>query len=200
MVDAVKTLRDKTNAGVMDCKMALKESNGDIEKAIEILRKKGKATASKKAGRITKEGAIESYIHMGGKIGVMVEVNAESDFVVRNDNFKKLTRELAMQVAAAKPLYISVGDVPETVIAKEKEIAREQLMASDKDKNKPANVIDSIVENKLKKYYEDNCLLEQPYIKDPKMKVRDIIEQAVATMGENIVVRRFVRYQMGEEI
>jgi len=200
MIDAVRRLRDKTNAGMMDCKNALKEADGDIEKAIEILRKKGKATALKKAGRITKQGAIESYIHMGGKIGVLLEINCESDFVSRNDAFKQLSRNVAMQIAAAKPNYVRPEEVPENIIAKEREIFKEQLMSSEKDKNKPENVLEKIIENKLQKFFEDSCLLEQPFIKDPKVKVKDLIEQSIATMGENLVVRRFSRYQLGEEL
>lgn len=199
MIDAVKRLRDKTSAGMMDCKTALKEANGDIDKAIEILRKKGKATASKKAARVANQGSIESYIHMGGKIGVLVEVNCESDFVARNEEFKKLCKDLAMQIAASRPLYVAPANVPPEVIEKEKEIFKAQLMSSEKDKNKPANVIDSIIENKLLKFYEDFCLMEQPFIKDPKFKIKDVVEQAIATMGENIVVRKFTRYQVGEE-
>jgi len=198
MIDAVRTLRDKTNAGMMDCKNALKESGGDVEKAVEILRKKGKAAASKRAGRVVKQGAIESYIHMGGKIGVLLEINCESDFVARNDKFRKLARDIAMQVAASKPLYIDPAGVPEAVVAKEKEIYREQI-ASGKDKGKPEHVIGKIVENKVKKFYEDTCLLEQPFIKDPKTKVKDVIENSIATLGENIKVKRFVRFQLGEE-
>jgi translation elongation factor Ts len=199
MIDAVRKLRDKTNAGIMDCKVALKESDGNIDKAIEILRKKGKATASKKAGRTAKQGVVQSYIHMGGKIGVLLELNCETDFVARNDDFSRLARDLAMQVAAVKPSYVRVEDVPEQVLAKEREIAREQIKSSEKDRDKPQQVIDKIVESKIGKFYEDACLLEQPFIKDSKTKVRDIVEQAIATIGENIVVRRFTRYQLGEE-
>ena len=200
MIDKVKKLRDKTNAGMMDCKHALKEAGGDVDKAIEILRKKGKAMASKKATRSAKEGTAECYIHMGGKIGVLVEINSESDFVARNENFKRLARDIAMQIAASRPAYVSIQDVPQAVVDKEKEIASEQIKSSEKDKKKPQHVIDSIVENKVKKFYEDQCMLEQPFIKDPKIKVAELIEQAIATMGENIVVRRFTRYQVGEEL
>lgn len=199
MIEAVRKLRDKTNAGIMDCKIALKETGGDIEKAIEVLRKKGKATASRKAGRATKQGSVESYIHMGGKIGVLVEISCETDFVAKNAEFKKTAREIAMQIAAARPIYVGIQDVPEAVIQKEKEIFKEQMKSSEKDKKKPEQVIDKIVENKLKKFYEDTCLLEQPFIKDQKLKVKDIIDQAIASLGENIVIRRFSRYQVGEE-
>ncbi|MFH1791154.1 MAG: translation elongation factor Ts [Candidatus Omnitrophota bacterium] len=199
MMDSVRRLRDKTNAGILDCQSALKETGGDIEKAVDVLRKKGKAQASKKAGRAAKDGVVESYIHMGGKIGVLLEVNCETDFVARNTEFRKLTRDIAMQVAASRPSYVTRNEVPEPIVAKEKEIFKEQMMSSEKDRNKPANVIDKIVENKLEKFYEESCLMEQPFIKDPKVKVKDLIEQAIATMGENIVVRRFTRYQVGEE-
>jgi len=199
MIDLVKKLRDKTNAGILDCKSALSESGGDIDKAIEILRKKGKAQASKKSGRITKEGVIECYIHMGGKIGVLVEINCESDFVARNESFRKLIKDIAMQVAASKPMYVSAKDVPADILEKEKEIAKEQIKTSGADKNKPANVIEKIVESKVNKFIEDFCLLEQPFIKDPKVKVKDLLENTIATLGENIVVRRFTRYQVGEE-
>ena len=155
MKDAVRKLRDKTNAGIMDCKHALSEAAGDIEKAIEILRKKGKADASKKAGRSAKQGSIESYIHMGGKIGVLLEINCETDFVAKNDAFRQLARDIAMQIAASRPFYVDIKEVPETVIAKEKEIYTEQMLSSEKDKKKPQDVIDKIVENKLKKFYEN---------------------------------------------
>ncbi|NQT23570.1 MAG: translation elongation factor Ts [Candidatus Omnitrophica bacterium] len=199
MIDAVRQLRDKTNAGILDCKNALKEAKGDMEKAIEILRKKGKASASKKAGRVTKQGCVESYIHMGGKIGVLLEINSETDFVARNDDFKKLARDIAMQVAAASPLYVSIDNVPKKVTEKEKEIFKEQIVSNPKDKKKPKEVIAKIVDSKLKKFYEETCLLEQPYIRDPKVKIKDVVEQAIATLGENIVVKRFSRYQLGEE-
>ena len=200
MVDAVRILRDKTSAGIMDCKGALKEANGDIEKAIEILRKKGKASASKKAGRVAKQGCVESYIHMGGKIGVLVEINCETDFVARNSEFKRLTRDIAMQVAASKPSYLNIADIPEKVVEKEKEIFNEQILANEKNKKKPKEVINKIIDSKLQKFYEETCLLEQPFIKDQKLKVKDLIEQAIVTLGENIVIRRFARYQLGEEL
>lgn len=199
MIDAVRKLRDKTNAGIMDCKIALKEANGDIEKAIEILRKKGKALASKKMGRLAKEGCIESYVHMGGKIGVLVEINSETDFVARNSDFKKLAKDIAMQVAASKPFYLAINDVPQEIVDKEKEIFREQIMTDEKNRKKPEDVIEKMIEGKLEKFYEDTCLLEQPFIRDQKLKVKDLIEQAIAILGENIVVRRFSRFQLGEE-
>jgi len=193
MIDAIKKLRDKTNAGIVDCKKALKESDGDIEKAIEILRKQGAALASKKVGRQTKEGRIESYIHLGGKIGVLVEVDCESDFVARNDDFKAFVKDLAMQVAASNPLYVNREDVPEAAVKKETEIIKAQLTG------KPAAAADKIIEGKLKKFYEDACLLEQPFIKDPNLKIKDILTSMIAKIGENIVIRRFVRFQVGEE-
>ncbi len=200
MIDAVRILRDKTNAGIMDCKGALKEANGDIEKAIGILRIKGKASASKKAGRAAKEGCVESYIHMGGKIGVLVEINCETDFVARNSEFKRLIRDIAMQIAAARPSYLNVADIPKKVVEKEKEIVKGQILSNEKNRKKSEEVINKIIDNKLQKFYEEICLLEQPFIKDQKLKVKDLMEQAIVTLGENIVVRRFARYQLGEEL
>ena len=193
MIDAIKKLRDKTNAGVVDCKKALKESGGDIDKAIEVLRKQGAALASKKVGRATKEGRIESYIHMGGKIGVLVEVDCESDFVARNDDFKAFVKDLAMQVAASNPLYVKKEDVPESAVKKETEIIKAQLTG------KPAAAADKIIEGKLKKFYEDACLMEQPFIKESNLKIRDVLTSMIAKIGENIIIRRFVRFQVGEE-
>jgi elongation factor Ts len=192
MTDAIKKLREKTSAGIVACQKALKESNGDIDKAVDILRKQGVALASKKVGRSAKEGRIESYIH-GGKIGVLVEVNCESDFVARNDDFKAFVKDVAMQVAASSPLYVRKEDIPEDAIKKETEIIKAQLVG------KPAAAVDKIIEGKLTKFYEDACLLEQPFIKEPGMKVKDILTSMVAKIGENILVRRFVRYQVGEE-
>ncbi len=190
----VKALRDKTGAGFMDCKRALEEAGGDFEKAIEILRKKGIAVARKKAGRETKEGIIGAYIHTGGKIGVLVEVNCETDFVARNELFQELVKNIAMQIAASNPKYISPEDIPKEVLEKEKEIYREQALKQ----GKPEKVVDRIVEGKLRKFYEDVCLLEQPYIRDPEKKVKDYINEVIAKIRENIVVSRFVRYQVGE--
>jgi len=193
MMDAIKKLRDKTSAGVVDCKKALKESNGDIDKAIEILRKQGAALASKKAGRSAKEGRIESYIHLGGKIGVLVEVNCESDFVARNDDFKLFVKDIAMQIAASSPLYLNKEDVPAESIRKETEIIKAQI------KDKPAAAVDKITAGKLNKFYEDACLLEQPFIKDSNLKVKDVLTSMIAKIGENIVIKRFVRYMLGDE-
>ncbi|MFA6320825.1 MAG: translation elongation factor Ts [Candidatus Omnitrophota bacterium] len=194
MIDAIKKLREKTNAGVVDCKKALKESNGDVDKAIEILRKRGIALATKKVGRQTKEGRIETYIHQGGKLGVLIEVDCESDFVARNDDFKTFVKNLAMQVAASNPVYVNKEDVPESAVQKETEIIKAQLVG------KPAQAAEKIIEGKLAKFYEDACLLEQPFVKDPSMKVKDVVAAKVGTIGENIIVRRFVRFQVGEEL
>ncbi|HNX91639.1 MAG TPA: translation elongation factor Ts [Candidatus Omnitrophota bacterium] len=194
MLEAVKVLREKTSVGMMECKEALKESNGDIEKAVEILRKKGIAKAAKKATRAASQGVIESYIHMGNKIGVLLEVNCETDFVARNDDFRMMVKEIAMQVAAANPLYVTPGEIPAEVIEKEKEIARTQIPG-----NKPKEVIEKIVNGRIEKYYSETCLLEQPFIKDPNLKVKDLVTQLVLKIGENIVVRRFTRYALGEE-
>jgi elongation factor Ts len=191
--EAVRDLREKTGAGMMECKKALVETAGDFEKAIDILRQKGLATAAKKAGRTVSEGAIGCYIHMD-KIGVMLEVNCETDFVARTDDFRQLVKDVAMHVAAANPTYLGREDVPEGVIAREKDIYRAQV------EGKPAQVVDKIVEGKLEKFYTDTCLLDQIFVKDTdqKKKIKDVITEKVAKLGENIVVRRFVRYQLGE--
>lgn len=194
MMDAIKKLRDKTSAGVVDCKKALKDAGGDMEKAIEILRKQGAVMASKKAGRAAKEGRVESYIHLGGKIGVLVEVNCESDFVARNDDFKAFVKDIAMQIAASSPLYLSREDVPADAIKKETEIIKAQI------KDKPAAAVEKITEGKLNKFYEDICLMEQPFIKDTNLKVKDVLTSMIAKIGENIVIKRFVRYLLGEEV
>jgi elongation factor Ts len=193
ILDAVKKLRFKTSAGMMECKEALKESKGDIDKAVEILRKKGIAKAAKRASRITGQGVIESYIHTGNRIGVLLEVNCETDFVARNNEFRNVTRELAMQVAAANPLYVAREEIPADAIEKEKEIFRSQI------KDKPANVTEKIVEGKLEKYFSEVCLIEQPFIKDPNVKIKDIVTQLIAKLGENVTVKRFVRFEVGEE-
>ncbi|MBN1526607.1 MAG: translation elongation factor Ts [Candidatus Omnitrophica bacterium] len=194
MIDSIKRLREKTNAGMVDCQKALKESNGDIEKAIEILRKKGVTMATKKVGREAKDGRIESYIHLGGKIGVLLEINCETDFVARNDDFKTFVKDVAMQIAAANPIYVKKEDVPQSAADKETEIIKAQL------KDKPPAAIAKIVEGKLAKFYEDACLMEQPFIKDTNLKVKDLLTSMIAKIGENIIIRRFVRYQVGEEI
>lgn len=191
--DMIKELRDKTQAGMLDCKKALVETGGDMDKAVELLRKKGLASADKKMGREVTQGIIASYIHSNKKIGVLLELRTVTDFVARNEEFETLARELCMQVAAASPLYISIEDVPKEVIEKEREIYREQM----KDSGKPANVVEKIVDGKLAKFYTDVCLLEQDYIKDPGVKIKDLIKQKIAAFGENIEVGRFVRYQIG---
>ncbi|MGB9667948.1 MAG: translation elongation factor Ts [Thermosulfidibacteraceae bacterium] len=189
----IKELRERTGAGFMECKEALKEANGDIEKAVEILRKKGALKAEKKAKREAREGLIGAYIHAGGKIGVLVEVNCETDFVARTDEFQQLVKDIAMQIAAMSPEYVSREDVPPEVIEKEKEIYREEALRS----GKPERVVEKIVEGKLEKFFEEKCLLEQPFIKDESKKVKDIVTEVIAKLGENIKVARFVRYQVG---
>lgn len=191
--DAVKDLREKTGAGMMECKKALVESSGDFEKAIDLLRQRGLATAAKKAGRTASEGMIGSYIHMD-KIGVMIEVNCETDFVARTDDFREMVKDIAMHIAAATPGYLSREDVPQDVIEREKEIYKAQVT------NKPPQVVDKIVEGKLEKFFSDTCLLDQIFVKDPdqKKKIKDLITEKVSKVGENIVVRRFMRYQLGE--
>jgi len=190
----VKQLREKTGAGMMDCKNALSEVEGDVEKAIELLRKKGLATAQKRAGRALSEGIIQSYIHMTGKLGVLVEVNCETDFVAKNDDFQEFTKNIAMHIAATNPLGIAPEDISPDIIEKEKEIYRAQAL----DMGKPENVIDKIVEGKLKKFYEESCLLNQPYVRDTDICIADLLNQMIAKIGENISIKRFVRYQIGE--
>lgn len=189
----IKELRDKTQAGMMDCKKALTETGGDMEKAVEFLRIKGLASADKKMGREVSEGIIASYIHNNNKIGVLVELRTVTDFVARNADFQELAKELAMQIAAASPIYISPEDVPVEVVEKEKEIYREQM----KESGKPANVIEKIVEGKLQKFYSEVCLLEQEFIKDGNVKIKDLIKEKIATFGENIAVGKFSRFQIG---
>ncbi|MFA5014511.1 MAG: translation elongation factor Ts [Actinomycetota bacterium] len=193
--ELVKKLRKKSNAGMMDCKTALVDSKGDIKKAEELLNERGLAQASKKALRATKEGLIDCYIHLGSKVGVMVEVNCETDFVARNEMFKNLVHDIALHIAAATPLYVSMEDVPGDVIEKEKELYRKQAL----NEGKPEKIIDKIAEGKLKKYYEENCLLEQPFVKDNDIKIGDLVKQNIAKIGENIVIKRFTRYVLGEE-
>jgi elongation factor Ts len=187
----VGNLREKTGAGLLDCKKALTEADGNVEEAITILRKRGVASAAKKAERATREGLIESYIHIGGKVGVMIEVNCETDFVARTDEFKSLCRDLCLQIAAANPVCVRREDVPEAEVAKEREIAAAQAQG------KPPAAIQKIIEGKLEKYYSTVCLLDQPFVKLPEKAVKDIITEKVAKTGENIQVRRFVRYQLG---
>ena len=193
-MDQIKTLREKTNAGFMDCKKALAETGGDIEKAISELRKKGLAVAAKRSGRTAKEGLVESYIHLGGKIGVLVEVNCETDFVARNEEFKQFVKDVAMHIAASSPQYLTSDEVPEDVIEKEKEIIRVQA------KGKPENVVEKMVQGKINKFFGEVCLMDQPYVKDDKIKIKDYLNAIIGKIGENIVIRRFSRFQLGEEI
>jgi elongation factor Ts len=189
----VKELREKTGTGMMDCKQALSASGGDMTKAIEFLRKKGLATAQKRAGRATSEGAIATYIHMGGKLGVMVEVNCETDFVAKNEAFQECAKNIAMHIAASNPIAVRPEDVPAETIATEKEIYAAQA----RETGKPEQVIEKIVEGKLKKFYEDSCLLNQAYVRNPDITVADLLNDLVAKIGENISVKRFVRFQVG---
>ncbi|MBL7158033.1 MAG: translation elongation factor Ts [Candidatus Omnitrophica bacterium] len=194
MTDLIKKLRGKTAAGIMDCKKALKEASNDLEKAVEILRKKGIKLASERSGRLAKEGRIESYIHSNARIGVLVEINSETDFVARNDEFKKFVKDISMQIAATHPGYVKREDIPAKVLEKEKEILSAPL------KGKPKEAIDKILEGKLTKFYEEQCLMEQAFVKDPKVKIKELLNDLIAKIGENIVIRRFTRYQLGEDI
>lgn len=193
--ELIKDLRQRSGAGILDCQKVLKESDGNIEKAVEFLRKKGLATAAKKQGRATSEGTIGAYIHTGGKVGVMIEINCETDFVAKTSDFQKIVKDLAMHVTAACPQYISREEVPEDVKNKEKEIYASQAKKS----GKPDKIIDRIVEGKMGKFYGEICLLEQPFVKEPDCPVKDILARAIAKLGENITIRRFVRYQLGQE-
>lgn len=190
----VKELRERTGAGMMDCKKALVETDGDIEKAIDELRTKGLAKAAKKAGRIASEGVVISYIHGGGRIGVLVEVNCETDFVAKTDDFKELAYDIAMQIAASNPAYIERSMVPENVIQREKEVLKAQAL----EEGKPEKVVEKMVEGRIEKFYKENCLLDQLFIKDTEMTVQELIHAKVAKIGEHINVRRFVRYELGE--
>jgi len=190
----VKELREKTGCGMMDCKRALEKSEGDIQKAIDILRQQGMATAAKKAGRIAKEGIIYSYIHPGDKLGVLVEINCETDFVARTEDFKNLAKDVAMQVAATNPLVISRAELKEETIQKEKDIYRAQA----KSEGKPEKILDKIVEGKLEKYFQEVCLLEQAFIKDEDRSIHDRLNETIAKLGENITIKRFVRFRLGE--
>lgn len=190
----VKELRERTGAGMLDCKKALEETNGNIDKAIEYLREKGLSAAAKKADRIATEGVVESYIHGGGRIGVLVEINCETDFVAKTDQFKEFARDIAMQIAASSPRYVKREEVPAEELEKEKEILRAQAL----NEGKPAHIVDKMVEGRLSKFYEDVCLLEQPFIKDPDKTISTLLNEKIATIGENISIRRFVRYELGE--
>jgi elongation factor Ts len=191
----VKELRETTGAGIMDCKQALQEAGGDVEKAMRVLREKGLAGAQKKAGRKAADGIIDSYIHLNNRIGVLLEVNCETDFVARNETFRAMVHDIAMHIAATKPLYVSSEDIPEEVLAEEREINRNRALKE----GKPENVVDKIVDGRMKKYYEEVCLLDQPFVKDQEVTVGELVKSTIAAVGENVVVRRFARYQVGEE-
>jgi elongation factor Ts len=190
----VKELREKTNAGMMDCKKALAETGGDLVAAEEFLRKKGIASAGKKADRAAKEGTIASYIHMQGKVGVLVEINCETDFVAKNEIFRDFVKDITLHIAAAHPLHVSRSQVPEALILKEREIAAAQVQG------KPANIVDKIVDGKIDKFYSTICLLEQPFIKNPEVSIEDLVKTKIAELGENIIIRRFTRYSVGEDL
>lgn len=192
----VKELRERTGSGIMDCKLALTEAKGNFDKAVEVLRKRGSAEALRKVGRATREGLIGSYLHFGGKIGVLVELNCETDFVANTPDFHELGKDLAMQVASARPLYVSREDVPNEVLEKEREIYREQALGE----GKPEKIVDRIIEGKLKKFYSETCLLEQPFVKEDDISVDERVHRTIAKLGENILVRRFVRFQVGESL
>lgn len=193
--ELVKELRVKSNAGMMDCKKALVETGGDIARAEEVLRERGLAQASKRANRAAKEGIIESYIHLGSKIGVLLEVNCETDFVARNEMFKTFVHDIALHIAAANPLYVNIEEVPDDIVEKEKDIYRKQAL----NDGKPEKIVDKIAEGRIKKYYEESVLLEQAFVKDPDKKIGDMLKEKIATIGENIVIRRFCRYVLGED-
>ncbi len=190
----VKELREKTGAGIMDCKKALAENDGDIEKSIDYLREKGLSAAAKKTGRITSDGLINSYIHAGGKTGVLLEVNCETDFVAKTDDFQNLTKDISMHIAASNPQYLVREDVPVETLEKERKILRNQALET----GKPEKVVDKIVTGRLEKFYSENCLMEQSFVKDPDLTIEDVRKEAVAKIGENIIIRRFVRFQLGE--
>lgn len=190
----VKELREKTGAGMMDCKKALAQANGDMDKAVDLLREKGLAAAAKKAGRVASEGIVDSYIHGGGRVGVLVEVNCETDFVARNEDFRAFVHDVALQIAALKPQYVSKEEVPTEIIEHEREVLKAQALGE----GKPAHIVDKMVEGRLEKFYKEVCLLEQPFVKDQDTTLGKILSEWVAKIGEKIAVRRFVRYEMGE--
>ncbi|MHA6529226.1 translation elongation factor Ts [Paenibacillus sp. BAC0078] len=191
---AVKELRERTGAGMLDCKKALEEANGDITKAAELLREKGLSAAANKAGRIATEGVVESYIHAGGRIGVLVEINCETDFVGKTDAFKEFARDIAMQIAAANPLYVRREEVPAEAVEKEKEILKAQAL----NEGKPEKIVEKMVEGRISKFYEEHCLLEQSFVKDQDKTISQLLNEKISTIGENISIRRFVRYELGE--
>ena len=190
----VKVLRERTGCGMMDCKNALVETNGDMEKAIDFLREKGMAKAAKKAGRIAAEGIVDSYIHMGGKIGVLLELNCETDFVARGEQFKELSHDICLHIAAANPSYLTKEEVPAEVIEREKAVLKAQAL----EEGKPAQIVEKMVEGRIKSFYDDNCLLNQKFVKDPSKTIEQLVVEATATIGEKIAIRRFVRFEMGE--
>ena len=196
----VKELRERTQAGMMDCKKALVSSNGDMEAAVEYLREKGLAAANKKSGRVAAEGAVESYIHMGGKIGVLVEINCETDFVANTDAFKELCHNVAMHIAAAAPEFVSKDEIPAEKLEEERRIAREQVMNDEKNSKKPAQIIEKIVDGRIEKYCKEICLLDQPYVKDPDITIQTLLHERTLKTGEKVTIRRFVRYKLGEGI
>lgn len=189
----VKELRDKTGAGMLDCRNTLVETEGDIEKAIDLLREKGLSTAAKKAGRIASEGLVEAYIH-GGRIGVLVEINSETDFVAKTDEFKEFTKEIAMQIAASNPQYISRDEVPEDVVEREKSVLKQQAL----NEGKPEHIVEKMIEGRINKFYEEICLLDQDYIKDPDKKIQELLNEKISKIGENLKIRRFARFEVGE--
>ncbi|MCM3128745.1 MULTISPECIES: translation elongation factor Ts [unclassified Paenibacillus] len=195
-VDAklVKELREKTGAGMLDCKKALEEANNDVTKATEILREKGLAAAANKAGRVATEGVVQSYIHAGGRIGVLVEVNCETDFVAMTDQFKEFARDIAMHIAASSPRYVTREEVPQEELEKEKEILKAQAL----NEGKPEKIVEKMVEGRIGKYYEEFCLLEQSFVKNPDLTIQQLLNEKISTIGENISIRRFVRYELGE--
>lgn len=193
-IEMIKELREKTGSGMMDCKKALQENDGDIEKAMAWLREKGIASADKKSSRVAAEGVVDAYIHAGGRVGVLMEVNIETDFAAKNEDFRRFVRDLAMQVAAMSPRWVRREEVPESEIEKEKAIVKNQAL----NEGKPEKIVDKIVEGRMKKFYEENCLLEQPFVKDDSKTVETLVKEMIALIGENITVRRFVRYEMGE--
>ncbi len=195
-IEDIKKLRERTGAGIKDCKEALEQAGGDMEEAIAILRKKGIKVAAKREGKATREGVVWAYIHAGNQVGVLVEINCETDFVARTDDFKKFAEEVAMQIAAMQPKWVAPEDVPEEVLQREREILAEQARAE----GKPEHIIEKMVEGRLRKFYEENCLLKQPYIRDDRLTIEDLLNELMAKTGEKIVIRRFVRYQVGEEI
>jgi elongation factor Ts len=197
---AVKSLREKSGAGMVDCKNALVETGGDEAAAMELLRKKGMATAGKKAGRVTAEGVVGSYIHMGGKVGVMVEINCESDFVARGEEFQQLVKDVAMHIAAADPRYVNRDEVPADILDKEREILMDQLKNDPKNAGKPEDVLGKIIEGRLNKFYEESVLIDQPFVKDPSKTIGELVAEKIASIKENITIRRFTRYKMGEGI